>query len=165
MNGLHLLSNSVDQLAGPQENITHCLMFSLADEEYAVDMLRVREVKVLDTVTTLPNTPDYIRGVFNFHGDIVPVIDLRLLLGADEQKQTSKSIALVLRLDSANNRLVAALVDDVLEPLDIADEDIKAVPDFNSKIDTYCIHGLVSINGKVKVILNVEQLLSREALG
>lgn len=163
MNGLHLLSNSVDQLEDSQENITHCLMFSLADEEYAVDMLCVQEVKVLDTVTTLPNTPDYIRGVFNFHGDIVPIIDLHLLLDAAEQKQASRSVALVLRLDSAS-RLVAVMVDDVLEPLDIADEDIKDVPDFGSKIDTSCIHGLVSINGKVKVILNVEQLLSREAL-
>ena len=165
MSGLHLLSNSVDQLADSQENITHCLMFSLADEEYAVDMLSVREVKVVDTVTTLPNTPDYIRGVFNFHGDIVPVIDLCLLLGVAEQKQGSRSMALVLRLDSASSRLVAVLVDDVLEPQAIADEDIKAVPDFGSKIDTSCIHGLVSSKGKVKVILNVQQLLNREVLG
>ena len=165
MNGLHLLSNSAEQLEDSQENMVHCLMFKLADEEYGIDMLCIREVKVLDALTTLPNTPDYIRGVFNFHGDIVPVVDLRLLLGMVEQKQGARTIVLVLKLEDADTRLVAVVVDDVLEPLDIADEDIKAVPDFGSKIDTSCIHGLVSIDDKVKVILNVEQLLSREALG
>lgn len=165
-NGLRLLTNSMDPQKETDQDIRHCLMFKLADGEYGIDMLCIKEIKILEAVTRLPNSPNYIQGVFNFHGDIVPVVNLRLILGLPQQDSTSATVTLVLKLDSAiTSRLMAVVVDEVLEPLDIAGEDIKPVPDFGSEIETSLIHGLVSIDDKVRMILNVEQLLYRDALG
>ncbi|ALG67173.1 chemotaxis protein CheW [Beggiatoa leptomitoformis] len=141
------------------------LTFVLATEEYAVDILRVQEIKGWTKVTTIPNTPDYICGVINLRGLIVPIIDLRLRFGLARLEYGLMTVVVVLKVLSAGReRTMGIVVDAVSDVYDISDEDIKPPPDFGSVISIEFIKGLATVGEKMVIMLDIDKLLNSQEL-
>lgn len=141
------------------------LTFSLANEYYGVEILRVQEIKAWQEVTHIPNAADYLCGVFNLRGQIVPLVDLRLLFAMPRRVYTPRTVIVVLQVMGETDRTVAIIVDEVSSAHDVMPEDIKPSPDFGWCIDTRFISGLVSIDNVMLILLDIDMLLSVEALG
>lgn len=143
------------------------LTFVLATEEYAVDILRVQEIKGWNKVTPIPNTPDYICGVINLRGTIVPIIDLRLRFGLERQAYGPMTVVVVLKVISANNnkeRTMGIVVDAVSDVYDVTEADIKPPPDFGSVISTEFVKGLATVGEKMVIVLDIDRLLNSNEL-
>jgi purine-binding chemotaxis protein CheW len=143
------------------------LTFVLATEEYAVDILRVQEIKGWNKVTPIPNTPDYICGVINLRGTIVPIIDLRLRFSLERQAYGPMTVVVVLKVISANNnkeRTMGIVVDAVSDVYDVTEADIKPPPDFGSVISTEFVKGLATVGEKMVIVLDIDRLLNSNEL-
>jgi purine-binding chemotaxis protein CheW len=137
------------------------LTFVLATEEYAVDILRVQEIKGWSKVTPIPNTPDYIRGVINLRGTIVPIIDLRLRFSLDRLDYGQMTVVVVVKVVSGSReRIMGIVVDAVSDVYDVAENEIKPPPDFGSVISMEFIRGLATVNEKMVIILDIDRLLN-----
>jgi purine-binding chemotaxis protein CheW len=137
------------------------LTFVLATEEYAVDILRVQEIKGWSKVTPIPNTPDYIRGVINLRGTIVPIIDLRLRFSLDRLDYGQTTVVVVVKVVSGSReRIMGIVVDAVSDVYDVAENEIKPPPDFGSVISMKFIRGLATVNEKMVIILDIDRLLN-----
>lgn len=135
------------------------LTFSLAGEEYGVDILVVQEVKVWTEVTILPNTPAYIRGVLDLRGAIVPIIDLRTRFGIESIDDDAKTVIVVLKLNIENHdRIIGLVVDAVSDVLDIRHSDIKSVDDFDLRSRSEAVTGVAAVNSKLVIMLDVARL-------
>lgn len=136
------------------------LTFTLAGEEYGVDILRVQEVKVWSKATVLPNNPEYMKGVIDLRGTIVPIIDLRTYFGIEsvEYDATTVIIVLQVRLDH-RERTIGIVVDSVSGVLDILQSDIKPVDEYRINTKTEALTGVASANSKFVIILNTDRLL------
>lgn len=147
--------------AGNQQFLT----FTLGDEHYAVDILRVQEIKGWSPVTHIPNTPDYLRGVLNLRGTIVPIIDLRMRFHMDSVAYTPVTVVIVLSVQSQERqRTLGIVVDGVSDVLTVAGDDIKSTPDFGGTISTEYIHGLVTVEDNMIMLLDIDLLLSPDEL-
>lgn len=139
------------------------LTFKLVDEEYGLEILKVKEIIGLLPVTCLPRTPPYVRGVINLRGKVIPVIDLRKrfeLEITDDTEQTCIIVVDIMSPEGDNNIQVGILVDAVSEVLDIKGEDIEDSPMFGSNVDTAYILGMAKTKGSVKILLNIEKVLA-----
>lgn len=165
MNGLQTETDSVDMIEQHEDGAEQYLTFFLGDEEYGVAILRVQEIKAWDNVTRLPNTPHYLCGVVNLHGAIVPVVDLRLRFGMPALAYTPTTVVVVLKVDGNRLRTVAIVVDGVSDVHIVLPEDVKPAPDFGRSFNTDFITGLVSLDDRMMMMLNIDSLLSIEALG
>jgi purine-binding chemotaxis protein CheW len=165
MNGLQTETDSVDMTEQHEDGAEQYLTFFLGDEEYGVAILRVQEIKAWDNVTRLPNTPHYLCGVVNLHGAIVPVVDLRLRFGMPALAYTPTTVVVVLKVDGNRQRTVAIVVDGVSDVHIVLPEDVKPAPDFGRSFNTDFITGLVSLDDRMMMMLNIDSLLSIEALG
>ncbi|MGW8247271.1 MAG: chemotaxis protein CheW [Acidiferrobacterales bacterium] len=136
------------------------LTFSLAGEEYGVDILRVQEVKVWSEVTVLPNTPSYIKGVLNLRGVIVPIIDLRTRFGIATEEYDDTTVIIVLKLDiDKRERVIGLVVDSVSDVLDVAASAIKSVSEFELNSRSDAITGVASVNNKLVIMMDAAKLL------
>ena len=142
------------------------LTFLLANEEYAVDILRVQEIKGWSKVTEIPNTPQYICGVVNLRGTIVPVIDLRLRFKLECQKYGAMTVMIVIKVLSTNGkeRIMGIIVDAVSDVYDVSENEIKAAPEFGSVISTEFVRGLATVEDKMVIVLDIDQLLNSNEL-
>ncbi len=142
------------------------LTFMLAGEEYGVDILRVQEIKGWDSVTKIPNTPAYIRGVINLRGTIVPIIDLRLRFGLDHLDYGPTTVVVVLKVIGVEgkSRIMGVVVDGVSDVYNISDNELKPAPDFGSAVDTEFVKGLATVNDKMVIILEIDQMLNSAEL-
>lgn len=165
MSELQAVSDAVDLAEQKEDASEQYLTFLLGDEEYGVEILRVQEIKGWDRVTSIPNSPYYLCGVLNLRGTIVPVVDLRLRFGMPARAYTPTTVVVVLKVDGITQRTVGIVVDGVSDAHDVLPEEIKPAPDFGSSINTDFIKGLVSIDDNMMMILNIDRLLSIEALG
>ncbi|HEC16546.1 MAG TPA: chemotaxis protein CheW [Sedimenticola sp.] len=139
------------------------LTFSLADEEYGVDILRVQEIRGWETVTRVPNAPSYVKGVLNLRGSIVPIFDLRERFNLARQAYTKDTVVVVLRVTAAGGmRIMGVVVDAVSDVLNASDDGITSTPDFGGSVATEFISGLVSAGGKMIMLLDVDRLLSQD---
>jgi len=137
------------------------LTFLLDEAEYGVDILRVREIKGWDTVTPLPNTPEYMRGVMNLRGTIMPIIDLRQRLGLESIAYGPSTVVVVLKvMHEHGSRIMGIVVDAVSDVYNIADTEIKPPPDYIGTISTEFVKGLATVNGKMVIIVDIDQLLN-----
>jgi purine-binding chemotaxis protein CheW len=141
------------------------LSFVLGGEEYGVEILRVQEIKGWDNVTPIPNTPDYLCGVLNLRGTIVPVVDLRIRFDMERKKYTPTTVVIVLKVEGVTMRTVGIVVDAVSDAHNVTQDMIRPTPDFGTNVDTKFIKGLVPIENNMMMLLNIDQLLSVEALG
>ena len=141
------------------------LSFILAGEEYAIDILKVQELRQWSQTTLVPNSPNYIDGVMNLRGQIIPVINLRKRFNLPNDHTLNNRIVIVLNInDGTRSRLMGLLVDSFSQTYDITEEDIKPAPSKISIIDDEFIIGLSTIDNKMLILLDVDQLLSSKEL-
>lgn len=136
------------------------LTFLLEKEQYALDILLVQEIRGWEQVTRIPNSPDYVRGVINLRGTIVPVIDLRLRFGLEAQDYGKETVVIVVRTVFGNEseRSLGLVVDAVSDVMMARDEDVVGTPEFGAEVRTENITGLVSLNGQMVMILDIPGL-------
>lgn len=141
------------------------LTFLLDGEEYGVDILRVQEIRGWDSVTRIPNTPDYIQGVINLRGTIVPIIDLRMRFGLEKIDYGITTVVVVLKIVRDNReRILGLVVDAVSDVYDVPEEEVKEAPNFGTSIDVNFVRGLTTANEKMVIILNVDNLFDIDEL-
>ncbi len=137
------------------------LTFVLCDEEYGVEILKVREIMGLLEVTPVPQTPDFVKGVINLRGKVIPVVDLRLKFGMPEIDYTKETCIIVV---DVNSLLIGIIVDTVSEVMEIKEDEIDSPPSFGHKVDVNFILGMGKIKGKVKILLHIDKVLTDEEL-
>lgn len=137
------------------------LTFVLGNEEYGIEILRVREIIGHMDITTVPQTPDYMKGVINLRGKVIPVIDLRLKFSMREEDHTQETCVIVVEVNSTS---IGLIVDSVSEVSDISNEEIEDAPSFGQSIDTGFIMGLGKVKGKIIIMLDIGAVLSADEL-
>lgn len=138
------------------------LTFTLEHESYGIDVLQVREIIRLTDITAVPQMPDYVRGVINLRGKIIPVIDLRLRFGFADVKNTDLTCIIVVQVKLPDGKAtqMGLIVDGVEEVINISSGDIEETPDFGAKIETNYILGMAKVKGAVKTLLNIDRVLT-----
>lgn len=141
------------------------LTFMLENEEYGVDILRVQEIKGWDTVTPIPNTPDFIKGVINLRGTIVPIIDLRERFELESAEYNATTVVIVLKIiDEDKERTMGIVVDAVSDVYNVPEEDIKPPPDFGGVISVESVKGLATVDDKMVIVLDIDHLINEGVL-
>lgn len=135
------------------------LTFVLGEEEYGIDITKVKEIIGVMEVTHIPRTPPFIKGVINLRGKVIPVMDLRLKFGMPELAYTNETVFIVVEVGGA---LIGIVVDTVREVLNIHEAEIEPPPQFGSKLDTAFILGMGKVQGKVKILLDIEKTITAE---
>lgn len=135
------------------------LTFSLADEEYGLEILKVREIIGMMDITAVPKSPPHIRGVVNLRGKVIPVIDLRMRFTLPEVEQTDETCIIVVCVGDVE---MGVVVDRVCEVLDIVNDDIEEPPTFGTSVDTSFILGLGKSEGRVTILLDITKVLAGE---
>jgi len=140
------------------------LTFTLLQESYGIDVLKVREIIRLITITAVPQMPDYVRGVINLRGKIIPVMDLRRKFGFAQAASTEQTCIVVVqvKLPDGKNTPMGLVVDGVEDVTNIAAADIEETPDFGAAISTECILGMAKIKGAVKTLLDIDAVVGAD---
>ena len=133
------------------------LSFTLGKEEYAVDILKVQEIRGYDAVTAIANTPAFIKGVINLRGVIVPIVDLRLKFQMGEVTYDAFTVVIILNV---LNRVMGIVVDGVTDVLACPADEIKPAPEFGAALDTRYIDGLATVDGRMIILVDIEKLMS-----
>ena len=137
------------------------LTFILGEEIYGIEILKVREIIGLMDITNVPQTPEYMKGVINLRGKVIPVIDLRLKFSMQEEEHTQETCVIVVEVE---NTSIGIIVDSVSEVSDISGGSIEEAPSFGQGIDTSFIMGLGKVKDKIIILLDIETVLSSEEL-
>lgn len=151
-----------DQLAADGDEY---LTFHLADEEYGVDILRVQEIRGWENVTRIPNSPEYVKGVLNLRGAIVPIMDLRIRFDLPQAEYTPTTVVVVLSVMNATGdkeRIVGVVVDAISDVVNAKLSDIQTTPDFDASIEIEYIQGLATAGDNMLMLVDVDKLLSIE---
>lgn len=133
------------------------LTFTLGREEYAVDILKVQEIRGYDAVTAIANAPPFIKGVINLRGVIVPIVDMRIKFHVGEITYDQFTVVIILNVI---NRVVGIVVDGVSDVITLQPELMKAAPEFGSALDTRYIKGLGTIDERMIILVDIEKLMS-----
>lgn len=135
------------------------LAFTLGHEEYGIDILRVQEIRGYDTVTHIANTPEFIKGVINLRGIIVPIVDLRIKFNLGNIEYNQFTLVIILNVA---NRVVGIVVDGVSDVITLGTDDIRTAPEFNSTLDTEYISGLGMVDERMLILVDIERLMSSQ---
>jgi len=136
------------------------LIFHLGIEEFGTEVLKVREIMGLQDITTVPQVPSYVKGVINLRGKVIPVVDLRLKFGLPPEEYTARTCIVVVRTRQAGEDImIGMIVDGVVEVLTLMASDIEDTPDFGTGVQTPYLLGMAKIKGKVKILLDIDQVL------
>jgi len=163
MNEITTVSSSALDIAG--DDVNQYLTFVLGGEVYGVSILVIKEILEYHEPTLVPMMPDFIRGVINLRGSVVPVVDLSLRLGRESTEVAKRTCVVIIEIQHEEERMeIGVVVDAVNEVLDIAPESIEAAPNFGAKIRTDFINGMGKIDDKFVVLLNIDHVLSIEEL-
>ena len=138
------------------------LAFRVGEQEYCVDIMSVREIRGWTRATPLPFAPGHVKGVINLRGTIVPVIDLRLKLRLAEARYDSFTVMIVLNVDE---RVVGIVVDSVSDVVPLAEDQVRATPEFGAAVDTRFIAGIGTLDEKMLILLDIETLLDSADMG
>jgi len=136
------------------------LTFELGQEDYGLEILKVREIIGIMSITAVPQVPSYVKGVINLRGKVIPVIDLRLKFGMPSIDTTAETCIIIINLKEV---LIGIMIDKVKEVLDIRQENIEPAPNFGANVHTDFILGIGKINDTVKILLNIERVLDEDA--
>ena len=153
--------------ANPQENETRddmtqeFLTFVLGEESYALDIMTVKEIRGYEKATKIANAPNYLKGVINLRGDIVPIIDLRIKFNVGEPSYNEFTIVIMLTI---NDKIVGIVVDEVSDVIKVSETDIKAPPEFGVAFDSDYLHGLTTINEQMVILVNIQKLITSDEL-
>ena len=141
------------------------LTFNLAEEEYGIGILKVKEIIGMIAITSVPQTPVYMKGVINLRGKVIPVVDLRVKFGMEAIGYTERTCIIVVEITGGGQRvMIGILVDSVSEVLNIKGGDIEDTPNFGSRLNTDYILGMAKAGGRVKILLEIDRVLSEEEM-
>jgi purine-binding chemotaxis protein CheW len=133
------------------------LTFRLDQEEYGIDILKVQEIRGYEPPTRVANAPNFIKGVVNLRGTIVPIVDMRLKFNCAKAEYDSFTVVIILNL---RNRIVGIVVDSVSDVMELPPESLKAAPDIDGVIDSGAVMGLGSLADRMLILLDIERLMS-----
>ena len=142
------------------------LTFSLGHESYGLEILKIREIIRLPDITLVPQMPEYVKGVINLRGKVIPVIDLRIKFRFPKAEFNERTCLIVVsvKLASTDNALVGLIVDVVEEVMNINRQDIEPTPNFGTKLDTDYILGIAKVKGTVKTILDIDRVIAADTV-
>jgi purine-binding chemotaxis protein CheW len=132
------------------------LSFRLGAEEYGIDILKVQEIRGYDAVTRIANTPEFLKGVINLRGTIVPIIDLRIKFGLGTPVYDEFTVVIILNVAS---RVVGVVVDSVSDVLTLSDEQMRPAPEFSAALETQYVTGLGAIDSRMLILVDIEKLI------
>lgn len=139
------------------------LSFVLNDEEYCIEILKIKEIMGMTDITEIPQTPDFIQGVINLRGRIIPIIDLRLKFEMEFKNYSARTCIIVVELDYENEiTLMGIVVDSIQEVIAIAEEKVNKIPYINAKIKSEYIKGIAEIGEGIKIVLDIDRVLKEE---
>nr|WP_320193569.1 chemotaxis protein CheW [uncultured Desulfobacter sp.] len=141
------------------------LTFSLESEEYGIGILKVKEIIGMLPITSVPRTPDFVKGVINLRGKVIPVIDLRSKFNMKSISYNDRTCIIVVEIDAEQSTvLIGIVVDTVSEVLNIKEDEIEETPAFGTKLDTRYILGMAKQDAGVKILLNIDKVLSSDEM-
>ena len=141
------------------------LTFVLADEEYGISILKVREIIGMLPITSVPQTPSFVKGVINLRGKVIPILDLRSKFGMPAMDYTEKTSIIVVDVRAGQGAIqIGVVVDHVSEVVNIRGDDIENTPTFGASLDTSFILGMAKIGKSVKILLDIDRVLRGEEL-
>ncbi|MDV2077913.1 chemotaxis protein CheW [Marinobacter xestospongiae] len=159
------MSRQKDQGDGAQvtrTDVREYLTFSLGDEHYALDIMAVKEIRGYESVTRIANAPDFIKGVINLRGDIVPIVDLRIKFNVGEATYNEFTIVIVLQV---HERMVGVVVDGVSDVIALSREERRPPPEFGVAFDSRFLVGLARVQEHMVILVNIEALITSNELG
>ncbi len=141
------------------------LTFELGQEEFGIQVMRVREIMGVQDITAVPQTPTYVKGVINLRGKVIPVVDLRRKFGLPEIEYTQRTCIIVVQVrGAAGAMLMGVVVDGVSEVLNLTAADIEDTPHFGVEVETSYLLGMAKVKGKVKILLEIDRVLTSQEL-
>jgi purine-binding chemotaxis protein CheW len=139
------------------------LTFTLSNEEYGIGILKIKEIIGIMPITSVPQTPEFVKGVINLRGKAIPIIDLRLRFGMEAMDYTERTCIIVVEIDyEAGQTMIGVVVDSVSEVLNIKAEEIEDTPTLGAKLKTDYILGMAKIESGVKILLDINKVLTEE---
>jgi purine-binding chemotaxis protein CheW len=139
------------------------LTFSLANEECGIGILKIKEIIGMMPITSVPQTPEFVKGVINLRGKVIPVVDLRRRFGMEPINYTERTCIIVVETaGTAGNVMIGVVVDSVSEVLSIKAEAIAETPTFGTKLNTDYILGMAKIGKGVKILLDIDRVLTTD---
>ena len=138
------------------------LTFRLDQEEYGIDILKVQEIRSFEKPTRIANAPDFIKGVVNLRGTIVPIVDMRLKFRCTKAEYNAFTVVIILNL---RNRIVGIVVDSVSDVMELPADAVRPAPDMETTVDGNCITGLGSVGERMLILLDIERLMSGMDMG
>ena len=162
MGDLQTINDDATELAEKDGSI-QLLTFMLAGEEYGVDILRVQEIRGWSTITPIPHTPEYMKGVINLRGTIVPLIDLRERFGLDVLEYGPTTVMIILKVvGTGRERIMGIVVDAVSEVYNVSLQELQPPPDFGSVVSIEFVKGLTTVDDKMVIFLDIDHLLNTD---
>ena len=141
------------------------LTFTMAEEEYGIGILKIKEIIGMMPITTVPQTPGFVKGVINLRGKVIPVVDLRMRFGIEAIDYTERTCIIVVEIEGESGIvMIGIVVDSVSEVLNIKGEDVEETPTFGVKLNTEYILGIAKMEGGVKILLDIDQVLSENEI-
>ena len=147
---------------GLEASIREYLTFRLDQEEYGIDILKVQEIRGYEPPTRIANAPEFIKGVVNLRGTIIPIIDMRLKFNCEKVVYNSFTVVIILSL---HNRIVGIVVDSVSDVMKLPVDSLKSAPDIESSIGSDAVLGLGSLGDRMLILLDIERLMSGVDMG
>jgi purine-binding chemotaxis protein CheW len=141
--------------------ISQFVTFSLGEEEYGIEIMKVQEIIGYQGFTRIPNVPDFIKGVLNLRGTVVPVVDLRKKFSMEDKEYTKFTVIIILE---ALGRIMGIIVDAISDVVSLTEQDIQDPPSFNDTVRTDFIKGMGKKNDKLIILLDMDKVLSQEEL-
>jgi purine-binding chemotaxis protein CheW len=133
------------------------LTFSLGKEEYGIDILKVQEIRGYEAVTTIANAPEFIKGVINLRGIIVPIVDMRIKFNLGNVTYNETTVVIILNI---SNRVVGMVVDGVSDVITLKDDQIKPAPEFGAGLDMRYLQGLGAVDERMIILVDIEKLMN-----
>ncbi|MFI0473509.1 chemotaxis protein CheW [Halomonas sp. HMF6819] len=154
-------ANSDAVLSAAEADNSEFLVFSLGEEEYAIDILKVQEIRGYENVTRIANAPDFIKGVTNLRGVIVPIVDLRIKFHLDNVEYGGQTVVIVVNVA---DRVVGIVVDGVSDVMTLTPDQIKPAPEFGVTLSSDFLSGLGSLEDRMLVLVDIDKLLTSEEM-
>jgi len=147
--------------SGSTHAVSEYLTFTLGNESYGIDILKVQEIRGYDTVTHIANAPDFIKGVINLRGVIVPIVDMRIKFSVGEPTYHEFTVVIIMNV---LNRVIGMVVDSVSDVVALQPEQIRPAPEMGSALDTHYITGLGTLNEQMLILVDIEKLMSSDEM-
>jgi len=155
----------MDQVSASVKREGKYLTFALADEEYGIGILKVKEIIGMMAITPVPQTPPYVKGVINLRGKVIPVVDLRSKFDMETIDYTDRTCIIVVEIEGKEERIqIGIVVDTVSEVINVREADVEDTPTFGTRVSTEFILGMAKIEGSVKILLDIDAVLSAKEL-